>query len=42
MEKIYSRLEHIIQTSPGKNDNLHLIYLPDLLYGVRVVLDFVL
>jgi len=36
MEKIYSRLEHIIQTSPGKNDNFHLIiYLPDLLYGIR-------
>jgi len=32
----------ILETSPGKNDNFHLIYLPDLLYGIRVVLDFVL
>ena len=34
--------KRIRQTSPGKNDNLPLVYLPDLLHGVRVVLDFVL
>jgi len=34
--------QRILETSPGKNDNFHPVYLPDLLYGVRVVLDFVL
>jgi len=32
---------HILETSPGKSGSFHLIYLPDLLNGVRVVLDFV-
>jgi hypothetical protein len=32
----------IWQTSSGKNDNLHPICSPHLLYGVRAVLDFVL
>jgi hypothetical protein len=27
---------------PGKNDDLRLIYLPHLRYGVRAVLDFAL
>ena len=30
------------ETSPGKSNRLHLIYLPHLRYGVWVVLDFVL
>ena len=33
---------HIPETSPGKNDNLHPIYLPNILPRIRVVLDFVL
>ena len=41
-EEVHPLLEHTIQTSPGKSDNLHLVYLPDLLYGACVVLDFVL
>ena len=30
------------ETSPGKNDNLPLIYLPHLHHGIRAVLDFAL
>ena len=33
---------HVHETSPSKNNRLHLIYLPHLRYGIRVVLDFVL
>ena len=33
---------HIRQISPGKNDSFHPMYPLHLLYGVRVVLDFVL
>jgi hypothetical protein len=30
------------ETSPGKSDNLPLIYLPHLHHGIRAVLDFAL
>lgn len=30
------------KTSPGKNDNLPLTYLPHLHHGIRAVLDFAL
>jgi len=31
-----------VDTSPGKNDNLPLTYLPHLHHGIRAVLDFAL
>lgn len=35
-------LLHVCETSPGKSDNLPLIYLPHLHGGIRAVLDFTL
>ena len=42
MEKIHSLLERIIQISPIKNNNFHLMSPLHLHHGIRVVLDFVL